>query len=365
MEGPSAALVRRRLLRWFDASRRDLPWRRTRDPYRILIAEILLQRTRVATGQPYYERFLGRFPDLESLAAASEEDVLRAWEGLGYYRRARNLLEAARTIRDRHGGHIPQTAAELAALPGIGPYTAGAVASIAFGERVPAVDGNATRVLARLFRVEEDVSKRPGRDRIQALAAALVPASRSGAFNQALMELGATVCTPMSPSCGLCPLAESCLARAAGVQASLPRSSTAREAPIVPVVFALVREGSRVLLVRRPTGGLLGDLWSLPGGETRAHGDLRRQLREIVSAQTGLRIRVGPASVPIAHAFSHRRWSGAIHACTVNGGRLRDGASRWAGPSELRDLPMVPFHREALRDLETRRTLDSFVAGEP
>lgn len=355
--------MRARLLRWFDASKRDLPWRRTRDPYRILLAEYLLQRTRVASGTPYYERFLARFPDVASLASASETDVLRLWEGLGYYRRARNLLAAARAIVEHHGGRVPSTASTLQELPGIGPYTAGAVASIAFGERVPAVDGNATRVLARLFRIEDDVSRGPGRDRVLEVAVSLVPRERPGAFNQALMELGATVCTPRSPACHACPLRTLCRARKAGVQDRLPRVAPVRRPPVVPVAFALVRGDRRILLVRRPGEGLLGGLWSLPGGEVARNDDPRRRLEALVLAQTGLRVRAGPAAARVGHAFSHRRWSGAVYRCTPReDGDPREPA-RWVEPEEVPRLPLVPFHRRVIDGEAAHRTLERSGTG--
>lgn len=359
MGGPPPRQLRTRLLAWFDTSHRDLPWRRTTDPYRILIAEYLLQRTRVVTGTPYYERFLERFPDVASLAAASEDDVLRAWEGLGYYRRARDLHAAARAIVLDHGGQIPSDAATLATLPGIGPYTAGAVASIAFGERVPAVDGNVTRVISRVFRVEADVTTSAGRRRIQDLASDLVPPDRPGPFNQALMELGANVCTPRRPLCTTCPLSDLCLARAAGVQASLPRIPQARRPRAAFVCFAYIRSRDEVLLVRRPSSGLLGGLWSFPGGELPKEGWPRIALPEMVAAQTGLHVTAQEEVARVAHVFSHRRWSGDVYRCTTHGpARLRPTA-RWVSISETLHLPMVPDHRRILSQLDSPRPLES------
>src|SRR2546421_8198313 len=201
MGEPSPTELQTRLLAWYDATRRDLPWRRTGNPYHILVAEYLLQRTRIVSGTPYYERFLRKFPTVQNLAAAPLDDVLTVWEGLGFYGRARSLHAAARAIVERHGGEIPQSFEELNALPGVGPYTAGAVGSIAFGLPVPAVDGNVTRVIARLFRIRSDVTRPNARRRIAELAADLVSVDRVGAFNQAMMELGATICTPISPAC--------------------------------------------------------------------------------------------------------------------------------------------------------------------
>lgn len=342
-----------------------MPWRRTKDPYRILLAEYILQRTRVASGMPYYERFLARFPDVSALAAASEEEVLRAWEGLGFYRRARNLHAAAKAIVRDHGGRIPSDAAILATLPGVGPYTAGAVASIAFGEAVPAVDGNAVRVLSRLFRIESDVTRPPGRRRIEELARALVPSDRPGAFNQALMELGATVCLPLRPSCDRCPFRGICQALAGGVQTSLPRVPERRAPKAVPVAFAYLSSRGRTLLVRRPASVLLGGLWSLPGGEVPAGRRKDEVLRDLVAEQTGLRVTVEDEVAPIAHTFSHRRWVGAVFRCVLRGRGPPDPGARWLSPNEARILPMVPGHRKILDELAVRRPLESFAKVGP
>ena len=354
--------IRSRLLAWFDAGHRDMPWRRTKDPYRILLAEYLLQRTRVASGTPYYERFVERFPDLASLAAASEEDVLRAWEGLGYYRRARYVHAAAKAIVREHGGRIPSDAATLATLPGIGPYTAGAVASIAFGEAVPAVDGNVTRVVSRLFRVEADVTTAAGRASIQELAAGLVPTARPGAFNQALMELGANVCTPRRPACPACPLAGLCMAHGAGVQSALPRTPPSRRPTAVPVSFAYIRSRGKVLLVRRPESQILGGLWSLPGGEVPSDRRARASLRDLVAAQTCLRVDVAEDVGRVAHVFSHRRWTGRVYRCVPRGTGRLPSTARWVAAEEVLHLPVVPDHRKLLAELGFRRPLESFDA---
>ena len=360
MEGPSPRELQDRLLAWFDAGHRDLPWRRTKDPYRILIAEYLLQRTRVVSGAPYYLRFLETFPDVASLADASEEEVLRVWEGLGYYRRARHLHAAAKAVVRDHGGTIPSTAAALATLPGIGPYTAGAVASIAFGEPVAAVDGNVTRVLSRVFRVEDDVAATAGRARILGIARKLVPTDRPGDFNQALMELGATVCTPRRPACSGCPLAGVCLARAAGLQASLPRARATPRPATVAVAFAYIRSRGRVLLVHRPREELLGGLWSLPGGELPRDQEDRSGLRRMVAMQTRVRVEVREDVARVAHVFSHRRWSGTVYRCVPRGGTDRATSARWVTLEEARRLPLVPDHRGLLAQLESRRPLESF-----
>src|SRR5437660_4522900 len=267
MGAPSPTEIRSRLLAWYAANRRDLPSRRTRDPYRILVAEYRLQRTRSASGTPYYERFLMRFPTVQDLAAASIDDVLAVWEGLGFYGRAKRLHAAARVIVVEHAGKVPPSYEALAALPGIGPYTAGAIASIAFGIAAPAVDGNVLRVLARLVRIREDVTGVIVRRRIVELAATLVPSDAPGAFNQAIMELGATICTPTRPACDRCPLENQCLARAAGEERQIPITAPRKKLRAVPVAFALIEANGRVLLVRRESGTLLDGLWALRGSE--------------------------------------------------------------------------------------------------
>lgn len=320
-----------------------MSFRRARDPYAILVSEVILQRTRVAAGLPYYERFLAAFPTVQDLAAVSETDVLRVWEGLGFYGRARNLLRAAKAIVERHEGNVPAEFDSLQALPGIGDYTAGAVGSIAFGLRVPAVDGNVTRVLARVFRIEDDVARGPGRRRLRNLAAELVPEGEPGDWNQALMELGATVCVPRSPRCPDCPIASECVAFASGVQDALPRVAAKRAVRTVPVVFVIARRKDAVLLVRRQRG-LHAGLYGLPGGERapeeRDSDAVRRHLSDL-----GLRARAIRPLGPVRHGFSHLRWEGAAYA-TVVSGKVKSG--EWVDRRQLAKLPLVPLHRQIL-----------------
>jgi A/G-specific adenine glycosylase len=356
---PSPEEVRKHLLAWYDTNRRDLPWRRTRDPYRILVAEYLLQRTRIASGTPYYERFLSRFPKVQDLAAASIDDVLAVWEGLGFYRRARNLHAAAQAIVSSHGGQVPSTFEALSNLPGMGVYTAGAVASIAFGIPVPAVDGNVTRVIARLFRIREDVSKATTRRRIAEFAVRLVSPEAPGQFNQALMELGATICTPNSPACDHCPLEVLCLARVAGEEREIPNPIPRKPVRTVQVAFALIESKGRVLLIRREPGTLLGGLWALPGGEIPSKKTGRESLLALVHEQARCEVRIGRPWSKVDRTFSHRRWSGNIYRGSP-AGRLRDGKRiRWVPLGEALRLPLVPFHREALESLSDLETFAS------
>jgi A/G-specific adenine glycosylase len=248
---------------------RDFPWRRTRDPYAIWICEVMAQQTRLETVLPYWQRWLARFPTPAALAAAPLDDVLAHWAGLGYYARARALHAAAAVIVAEHGGRFPAEPAAIAALPGVGPYTAGAVGSIAFGQRVPVVDGNVTRVLARLHALDDTTSP-AGKRRLWELAAAAVPARAPGDFNQGLMDLGATLCTPRAPRCPECPVAALCCARAEGRQAELPRARVRPTARAHTVDVAWIVDRGRCLIARRRPGGLYGGLWELP--ETAALG---------------------------------------------------------------------------------------------
>ncbi|HEX7089669.1 MAG TPA: A/G-specific adenine glycosylase [Longimicrobiales bacterium] len=296
--------IRRALLRHYDRHRRDLPWRGTADPYRVWVSEIMLQQTRADVVAPYYERWLERFPTLDALADAELDDVLRAWQGLGYYARARNLHRAARVVRERHGGELPRDAAALRALPGVGAYTAGAIASIAFGEPCPAVDGNVRRVLARLFDLADAA---PGT--LHDLAARLVPRRRAGDFNQAMMDLGATLCSPRRPACGECPLARWCLARARGTQAERPARRRRPEVPLYDVGTAVLRaRDGRLLLVRRPEDGLLGGMWSFPGEVARAGESVEDAAARAGRAASGLAtVGRGRPRGSVVHVFSHRR----------------------------------------------------------
>ena len=256
--------ARRDLLRWFRRRQRDLPWRHTQDPYAIWVAEIMLQQTRVDVVVPYYERFLGRYPDVARLAAAPLESVLQAWSGLGYYGRARNLHAAARRVVAEHGGVLPDDSAALRRLPGIGRYSAGAIASLAFGHPEPCLDGNAARVLARFSLERGAVEAAPAQKRLWELAARWARGPSPGAANQSLMELGALLCTPAAPRCDDCPLAPSCRARAHGLATTLPRPSPRTPSQVVHLGAALLRQGSKLLLVRRRSGRLLRDWWELP-----------------------------------------------------------------------------------------------------
>ena len=292
----------RALLAWFDGALRDLPWRRDHDPYRVWISEIMLQQTRVETVIPRFERWLARFPTLESLAGAEIDDVLAEWEGLGYYSRARNLHAAARIVRDRPGGGLPGSAAELRQLPGIGEYTAGAIASIAFDRPEPAIDVNARRVLSRLFDVAD-----PSASELAERVAAIIPSERPGDFNQALIELGATVCLARSPHCDRCPLSAACLARSRGTVAERPGRARRPAIPTFELgVAAIVSPAGRTLLARRRESEMLGGLWEFPGRVVERGEDAGSAAERAAAALLDSAVRVRPLAA-VAHAYSHRR----------------------------------------------------------
>jgi len=294
------AELRRALLAHYDAHKRALPWRDETDPYRILVSEVMLQQTRVETVLDYYGAWLERFPDLTALAAAEVDDVLETWEGLGYYRRARNLHAAARAVREQADGELPSSYEELRELPGLGEYTAGAVASIAFGEAVPAPDGNVRRVLARLFDVAD-----PKPAWLRETAAALVDRARPGDWNQALMELGATICSPRGPACGRCPVAEWCAARAAGTQAERPEPKARRAPRRALLAVAVVARDGHVLLERRPDDGLLGGLWAFPEAEVSDGAEAPEAATVIAESRGAAGLGEAQALPSCDHRFTH------------------------------------------------------------
>jgi A/G-specific adenine glycosylase len=319
----AAREIPRRLLEWYDLARRDLPWRRSRDPYAILVSEYMLQQTQVATVIPYYERFLRAFPTIEALAAAPEQAVLREWAGLGYYSRARHLHAAAAKIVADCGGRVPDRFAELLFLPGVGRYVAGAVASIAFGVAVAAVDANVVRVVGRLTALTESPDRPRTRQWIEDVATELIPRERPGDFNQALMELGALVCTPGDPVCAICPLAPYCRACASGHPADYP-PPPARKAEVVAVeeACAVVRRGARFLLVRFGAGAQrYRGLWAFPCTEPPPGGDAAEALTAWLREGLGVAARVESEWAELRHQVTRHRIRRRIFLCEAVAGK--------------------------------------------
>lgn len=310
---------------WYEEFGRDLPWRRTRDPYAIWVAEVMLQQTRVDTVLPYFERFLARFPTVGTLAAASLDDVLKLWQGLGYYARARNLHAASRLVVAELGEVIPSTPESLRQLPGVGAYTAAALASIAFGADAVALDGNLLRVLCRMFAVDDDPGRPRTRRVLEGLAQSMLPPGRAGDFNQAMMDLGATICQPSNPQCQLCPVVSACHAETEGIQNELPIRATRTHRPHRDVTAAVLGDGNgRLLISKRPLDGLLGGLWEFPGGKRRPGEDLKTCLRREIDEELGIDVKVGDLLCTVDHAFTHFhmtlyafqcRWLGGTPQC--------------------------------------------------
>jgi A/G-specific adenine glycosylase len=338
--------IRRKLLRWYDRHRRDLPWRRTHDPYAIWIAETMLQQTQVTTVSPYYERFLRELPDVHALDRAPLKRVLALWSGLGYYRRAENLKKSAREIVRKYAGHLPDNHDALLALPGVGDYTAGALMSIAFQRSYPAIDGNAHRVLDRLFTVKNDTELRRA-------ASLLVPRSRPGYFNQGLMELGATICTPKDPHCPRCPLGAHCAARAKGKRFS--NFAAKKSAPIQDIEWplAILRRDRKVLLRQRSSDGLLASLWEFPGAE----GTQRESLRQSLASQLPELSKTHQRQRHIGefrHSITNRRIRSPVYLIDLPKAmrfQLPNRRWRWLAPAALRKFPVSSMTFKAAKIL--------------
>ncbi|MEW6744006.1 MAG: A/G-specific adenine glycosylase [Planctomycetota bacterium] len=345
--------MQRQLRRWYVQCRRDLPWRATRDPYPIWISEIMLQQTTVATVIPYFERFVHRFPDVEVLAAASLDEVLRLWAGLGYYRRARQLHEAARIIVREQGGVFPSRLESVLALPGIGRYTAGAILSMAYHQRLAAVDGNATRVLARLFAIRGPIRTASVQKTIWETAEALVPASYPGDHNQALMELGASLCLPRHPDCARCPLRRACEALGRGLVESLPERGPRAPSRAVRLVTFVARRDNAVALVRRPAQAIMAGLWETPTVEVPCSGpiDLDFAIREIETTY-GLRLSRARLLGETRHGIMNRRIRAMIveaHCAGRRGGQAGLAGGFTLAPLEcLADYALTALSRKAV-----------------
>ena len=343
------------LLAWYNQHARRLPWRDEPSPYRVWISEIMLQQTRVETVLPYFERWMQRFPTLAALAGASEQDVLQAWEGLGYYSRARNLHRAARQVMEQYDGQIPSEREQLQALPGIGRYTAGAITSIAFGKDEAALDGNIRRVLARVFNVATPARSPQGERILWQLARETLPQGRAGDYNQALMDLGATICTARAPACLICPLAALCQARMLGIQEERPVLEAKPATPHYTVTAAVIWRGNEVLIARRPSQGLLGGLWEFPGGKLEPGETLPDGLKREITEELGVEIEVGEPFGIYHHAYTHFKVTLHAFLCSQvdhhEPQALHASELRWVPPQGLIEFPMGKIDRQIARRL--------------
>ena len=335
--------VRAKLLPWFAQNRRSMPWRSNRTPYRVWISELMLQQTRVDQATPYFLRFMKRFPSLKSLAAASQEEVLKMWEGLGYYSRARNLHKAARIIVEEHKGRFPKTAEAMIRLPGIGSYTAAAIGSLAFNLDMAVLDGNVIRVLSRLFAYTRDTRSAAAKSELQQLADALLIKGQAGNFNEAMMELGATICAPRAPDCTGCPLARVCLGHASGRPTDYPVKAPKKKVPHLVVGAAVVanRKG-QVLVARRRSEDMLGGLWEFPGGKQEPGETIRQCIARELHEELGIHAEVGDFLMTVHHAYSHFTMDLHTYHAKIRAGRprpLQCADYQWLEISELRNVP--------------------------
>jgi len=348
------------LLEWYQKNARNLPWRDQKpDPYRIWISEIMLQQTRVDSVIPYFYRWMEHFPNLDDLAAASQQEVLGVWEGLGYYSRARNLHDTAQIIQKRWGGRLPENVTELKQLPGIGEYTAAAIASFAYNADEAVLDGNVRRVLSRVFDIDLPMRSPAGEKRLWQIAQENLPHGRSGAYNQALMDMGSMICTPRQPKCTDCPLRGFCLAYAWNIQEKRPVPVKRPAIPHYQVTAAVICCKERVLIAQRPAKGLLGGLWEFPGGKLLPGEDLVACLKREIQEELGVPIHVHEQLGKYKHAYTHFRVT--LHAFVCS---LLDGAQPhpmqvqdlcWVMPEKLSSYPMGKIDRLITRDLQSRQ----------
>lgn len=327
-----------KLTAWFEQEFRELPWRATDDPYKIWVSEIMLQQTQVKTVMPYYERFIAAFPTVGELAAAELSQVLKRWEGLGYYARARNLHKAAKTVVKQFHGKFPQTQKDAASLPGVGPYTAAAILSIAYRAPLPVIDGNVNRVLTRLFALEVDPKSTVGRRQVREYAEQLLDCKRPGDYNQALMELGAMVCTPRKPKCLICPVSTFCRAFANNEQEKYPIKSAQKERPHLHIAVGLVWDGDRLLIDRRHEKGLLGGLWEFPGGKIETGESPEQATVREIKEELGIEVEVLGHFMSLDHAYTHFSVTLHVFHCRYLGGEpqaLGCAEWRWVKKEEL------------------------------
>ena len=315
--------LRRPLCEWFAANQRDLPWRRTRDPYHIWVSEVMLQQTQVGTVAPFFEKFVDRYPDILTLAAAPLQDVLKAWERMGYYARARNLHAAARRLADETGGRVPHEPKVFRSLPGVGDYIAAAVMSIAFDRPMAVVDGNVKRVLSRLLLIDEPVNKPASTRRFTDEAQRLLDVTSPGAFNQAMMELGATVCRPANPACDVCPVSAFCQAFFTGKQKDYPKREKKRPTPHYHIAIGVVQKDDRILITQRKESGLLGGLWEFPGGKVRQGEPSEEACKREIAEETNLDIEVGDYLTHVDHAYSHFKIGVDVYSCKYQAGDVK------------------------------------------
>nr|WP_309101624.1 A/G-specific adenine glycosylase [Fredinandcohnia onubensis] len=344
------------LIEWFEKEQRDLPWRQDQDPYKVWVSEIMLQQTRVDTVIPYFENFVSKFPTIEDLAEAKEEKVLKAWEGLGYYSRVRNLHAAVKEVAQEYDGKVPNTVEEISSLKGVGPYTTGAILSIAYGIPEPAVDGNVMRVLSRILSVWDDIAKPKTRQLFEDIVREIISKDNPSAFNQALMELGALICVPGKPACLLCPVREHCRAFAEGVQKELPVKSK-KKAPTAVSMAAvvLINEDGKFLIHKRPEKGLLANLWEFPNNETILDVQSpKEQLGAFLTNEYQVKAKIGQAFTTIQHVFSHLIWNITVFEGKIEGTINETDNLKLVSLMEMEEYTFPVSHQKILKSYLTK-----------
>ncbi len=350
--------VKGKLLPWFAANKRSMPWRSNRTPYRVWISELMLQQTRVDQATPYFHRFMKRFPSLKSLAEASQEDVLKMWEGLGYYSRARNLHKAAQIISTDWNGRFPKTAEDIQSLPGIGGYTTAAIGSLAFDLDLAVLDGNVIRVLTRLFAYTTESRSTTAKRELQQLADELLVKGKAGDFNESMMELGATVCLPRNPQCDSCPMQATCLGHKSGHPTDFPVKSPKKKIPHIIVGAAVVvNSKNKILVAQRRAEDMLGGLWEFPGGKQESGETIQQCIARELTEELGINVEVGDYLVTVKHAYSHFTMEMHTYFAKIKSGRPRPIQCqdfKWLATSSLRKLPYSKADLAIISELEKK-----------
>ncbi|WP_078551901.1 A/G-specific adenine glycosylase [Bacillus alkalicellulosilyticus] len=340
---------RNNLIEWYEGEQRDLPWRINQDPYRIWVSEIMLQQTRVETVIPYYLNFMKQFPTLEDLAYAEEEKILKAWEGLGYYSRVRNLQTAVREVAENYGGIVPDTKEEISKLKGVGPYTTGAILSIAYNKPEPAVDGNVMRVLSRVLLIEEDIAKTKTRKLFEDVTYELISKEKPSEFNQGIMELGALICTPKSPGCLLCPVREHCRAYEKGVQKELPIKAKKKKATKKEMAAAVIQTNDgQVVIHRRGEKGLLAKLWEFPNHETMDVNKQKQELEAFLRDEYEMDVVLTEKVQNVEHTFSHLIWNITVYKAELKSGLPKRDDIALVDRNSVESYPFPVSHQKII-----------------
>lgn len=354
LKSTSKRSLQKKLLDWYRKERREMPWRHNRNPYRILVSEFMLQQTQVKTVIPYFERWMKSFPTIQKLALARESSVLKHWEGLGYYSRARNLKKAAQIILNNHRGKVPDSMKEIMKLPGVGRYTAGAVLSIAFGQKVPVLDGNVKRVLSRLFLLDENGKTRKSESILWEVMDNLLPDSEAGNFNQACMELGATICLPKNPHCLHCPLKQKCEAQKVKQQNSYPPKQGRVSSSKINVSVAVIFRHKKIYIQKRKIGQLLGGLWEFPGGKFKQNESSEQCLHREINEELGVTIHIDEKLMVIKHSYTRFRVTLHVFLCRIRSGQISPSQCdewSWVKTEELDNYPFPAANVKIIKNL--------------